>query len=187
MNDIPEFEIPYLLDDSSIYHFFDVNYDQWYSDFVNHWATHHLTHPCRSKEKNEGAGCLRAFILDGMQKVARPICTNKNKYIITDEFPDGIYIGCGNTPKSKSGLCESCRKTTILNDNETFLFTNDDNGIYDDPMTGCNVSREDRYEKECELFLKVLIISCLKFNISLTEIIKQKYIGLHLYIYSIKY
>jgi hypothetical protein len=152
MNDIPEFEIPYLLDDSSIYHFFDVNYDQWYGDFVNHWATHHVTHPCRSKEKNEGAGCLRAFILDGMQKVARPICTNKNKYIVTDEFPDGIYIGCGNTPKSKSGLCESCRKTTILNDNETFLFTNDDNGIYDDLMTGCNVSREDRYEKECELF-----------------------------------
>lgn len=144
MNDISEFEIPTLLNDYSMYHFFDVNYDQWYADFVNHWPTHHLTHPCPSNSKNEDSACLKAFILDGMQKVSRRICTNKNKHVVTDEFPDGIYIGCGNTPKAKSGLCESCQEATILKDNQTFLSSHDDNGIYDDPITGCNVSREDR-------------------------------------------
>jgi hypothetical protein len=158
MNDTPEFEIPRFTDDSSIYQFFDDNYDRWYTDFVNHWATHHRTHPCQSRDKNDGAGCLKALILDGMQKVARPICTNKNKHETTDEFPDGIYVGCGNTPKSKVGLCESCRKSIILKDDETILFTNDDKGIYDDPMTGCNVSREDRYERRIFIVWKVVFI-----------------------------
>ncbi|UJR12449.1 hypothetical protein I4U23_016625 [Adineta vaga] len=65
--------------------------------------------------------------------------------LVTSEFPDGIYVGCGNTPKSKSGLCERCKEEEIIHDNETYLKTNDDKGIYDDPTTGCNVSREDRF------------------------------------------
>ncbi|CAF1439920.1 unnamed protein product [Adineta steineri] len=129
-NDIPEFEIPRSLDDSCLYDFFNMNYDQWYHDFVNHWAMHHITHSCQSKHNNQSPGCMKAFIIDGMQKVARPICTNKNKHIITDEFPDGIYIGCGNTPKAKSGLCEMCRQNyqqqhlphTIIYDNACSLF-----------------------------------------------------------------
>jgi hypothetical protein len=145
MNDMADFEIPSLLDDISIYDFFNINYDQWYNDFINHWATHHQTHPCASTKKNIGISCMKCFVIDGMQKVARPICTNKNKKVTTEEFPDGIYIGCGNTPKSKSGLCESCRRSIILKDSETSLLTDDDKGIYDDPITGCNVSREDRY------------------------------------------
>jgi hypothetical protein len=123
-----------------------MNYDRWYHDFVNHWAMHHITHPCQSKDHNQSPGCMKAFVIDGMQKVGRPICTNKNKHIITDEFPDGIYIGCGNTPKSKSGLCEMCQQIKVLNDCETYLLNNDDKGIYDHPLTGCNVSREDRYK-----------------------------------------
>jgi hypothetical protein len=145
MNDMADFEIPSLLDDISIYDFFDINYDQWYNDFVNHWATHHQTHPCAPTKKNIGICCMKCFVIDGMQKVARPICTNKNKQVTTEEFPDGIYIGCGNTPKSKSGPCESCRRSIILKDSETSLLTDDDKGIYDDPIMGCNVSREDRY------------------------------------------
>ena len=164
MNNIREFEIPKLLDDRSLYEFFDSNYDRWYGDFVNHWATHHRTHPCQSRKQGEDAGCLGAFVLDGMQKVARRICSNKNKHITTGEFPDGIYIGCGNTPKSKSHLCESCGTSAILNDNQTFLLTNDDNGIYDDPMTGCNVSREDRYEKKHIACLKSTRIQNIDFN-----------------------
>ena len=144
MNNMDQFEIPSLLDDNSIYNFFDTNYDQWYNDFVNHWTTHHQTHPCTLKRKNIDSGCMSCFVLDGMQKVARPICTNKNKIEFTEEFPDGIYIGCGNTPRAKSGACESCRESIILKDGETFLLNNDDKGIYDDPLLGCNVSREDR-------------------------------------------
>ncbi|CAF4595285.1 unnamed protein product [Rotaria sp. Silwood2] len=116
----------------------------WYKSFVEHWSTHHLTHPCRTKD-GEANGCMLAFIIDGMQKVARSICKNKNKFIKTEEFPDFLYIGCGNTPQSKTGLCEACQIHKILLDNETNLITNDDNGIYDDPTMGCNVSREDRY------------------------------------------
>ncbi|UJR12852.1 hypothetical protein I4U23_017026 [Adineta vaga] len=145
MNDTLQLEIPKLLDDLSIYKFFDVNYDQWYSDFVNHWAIHHRTHPCDSTKQFQGADCMTAFVVDGMQKVARVICNNKNKMLVTSEFPDGIYVGCGNTPKSKSGLCERCKEEEIIHDNETYLKTNDDKGIYDDPTTGCNVSREDRF------------------------------------------
>ncbi|CAF4747492.1 unnamed protein product, partial [Rotaria sp. Silwood2] len=52
---------------------------------------------------------------------------------------------CGNTPKAKSGLRESCRESILLKDNETSLLTDDDKGIYDDPLMGCNVSREDLY------------------------------------------
>lgn len=144
MNDIFEFEIPGTLEDSSIRRFFEENYDKWYKDFVSHWATHHTTHPCLSKDKDEEPNCLKALILDGMQKVARRICINKNKLIVTPEFPDGIYVGCGNTPKSKSSICESCQRAVILKDDETFLSNNDDHGIYDDLVTGCNVSREDR-------------------------------------------
>ncbi|CAF4756908.1 unnamed protein product, partial [Rotaria sp. Silwood2] len=88
---------------------------------------------------------MLAFIIDGMQKVARPIRKNKNKFIKTEEFPGLLYVDCGNTPQWKTGLCESCQQHTILLDNEIyFLLSNDDNGIYDDPTTGCNVSREDR-------------------------------------------
>lgn len=147
MNDILQFEIPTLLDDSAIYYFFDINYNKWYNDFVNHWAMHHRTHPCHPGRQLEESGCMTAFVVDGMQKVARIICTNKNKMLMTNEFPDGIYVGCGNTPKLKVGLCEDCKQQKIMNDSETYLKTNDDKGIYDDPMTGCNVSREDRYEK----------------------------------------
>ena len=110
MNDIAEFEIPMLLDDLSICEFFDVNYDQWYNDFVNHWATHHQTHPCASTKQNENARCMKSLVLDGMQKVARPIYTNKTKHEITNEFPDGLYVGCRNTLESNSGLCESCKQ-----------------------------------------------------------------------------
>ncbi|CAF4374291.1 unnamed protein product [Rotaria sp. Silwood2] len=136
MNDLRDFEIPGLLDNNSIYDFFYINYDQWYNDFVNHWATHHRTHPCAATRKNIDPGCMRCFVLDGMQKVARPICTNKNKQECTEEFPDGIYIGCGYTPKAKSGLCESCRESILLKDSETSLLTDDDKGIYDDPLMG---------------------------------------------------
>ncbi|CAF3875966.1 unnamed protein product [Rotaria magnacalcarata] len=145
MNDLREFEIPGLLDNNSIYDFFYMNYDQWYNDFVNHWATHHRTHPCAATRTNIDPGCMKCFVLDGMQKVARPICTNKNKQEYTEEFPDGIYVGCGNTPKAKSGLCESCRQSILLKDSETSLLTDDDKGIYDDPLMGCNVSREDHF------------------------------------------
>lgn len=145
MNDLHECEIPSLLCDKSIYEFFDINYDQWYNDFVNHWATHHRSHPCPTTRNNLDAGCMKSFVLDGMQKVARPICINKNKQESTREFPDGVYVGCGNTPKAKSGLCESCRESTILRDSETSLLNDDDKGIYDDLLLGCNVSREDRY------------------------------------------
>ncbi|CAM4812583.1 unnamed protein product [Rotaria magnacalcarata] len=144
MSDTHRFEIPTSLSDASIYQFFDKNFDTWYKCFVKHWSTHHLTHPCRAKDA-EINGCMLAFVIDGMQKVARPICKNKNKCITTEEFPDFLYIGCGNTPKSKTGLCETCQQQRILSDNETCLTTNDDNGIYDDPTTGCNVSREDRF------------------------------------------
>ena len=144
MYDIHEFEIPTLLNDISIYRFFDINFDTWYKSFVHHWSTHHLTHPCPTKD---GAinSCMQAFIIDGMQKVARPICKNKTKSITTEEFPDCLYVGCGNTPESKTGLCEICKQHKIISDSETCLITNEDNGIYDDPITGCNVSREDRY------------------------------------------
>ncbi|CAF2152101.1 unnamed protein product [Rotaria magnacalcarata] len=142
--DTNEFEIPILLNDALLYHFFDVNFDTWYKRFVEHWSTHHLTHPCRTKD-GEVNGCMLAFIIDGMQKVARPICKNKNKFIRTEEFPDFLYVGCGNTPQWKTGLCKTCQEHQIFSDNETNLTTNDDNGIYDDPVTGCNVSREDRF------------------------------------------
>lgn len=144
MSEIDQFEIPTLLSNSSLYQFFDKNFDTWYKYFVQHWSTHHLTHPCHAKDEAKN-GCMLAFVIDGMQKVARPICKNKNKCIRTEEFPDSLYVGCGNTPKSKTGLCETCQQDKILSDNETCLITNHDNGIYDDPTTGCNVSREDRY------------------------------------------
>ncbi len=144
MYDIPEFKVPMLLDDLSVYQFFDINYDTWYKSFVQHWSTHHLTHPCYTKDGKVN-GCMLALIIDGMQKVARPICKNKNKYITTEEFPDFLYVGCGNTPQWKTGLCEACQPHPISSDKETQLRTDDDNGIYDDPATGCNVSREDRY------------------------------------------
>ncbi|CAM4888675.1 unnamed protein product [Rotaria socialis] len=86
MNDLREFEIPGLLDNNSIYDFFYINYDQWYNDFVNHWATHHRTHPCAATRKNIDPGY-----------------------------------------------------------SETSLLTDDDKGIYDDPLMGCNVSRGDRF------------------------------------------
>ena len=151
MNDISEFEIPRLLDRVSIYHFFDCNYEYWYKDFVNHWSTHQRTHPCSSIKNGKNAGCMLALILDGMQKVARPICTNKNRYVTTEEFPDCLYVGCGNTPKGESRLCGECHLKKISIDTETSLITNDDKGIYDDPVTGCNVSRDDRWVKSMNL------------------------------------
>jgi hypothetical protein len=50
MNDVAEFEIPMLLDDASVCQFFDKNYDTWYRRFVQHWSTHHITHPCNTKD-----------------------------------------------------------------------------------------------------------------------------------------
>ncbi|CAF1529984.1 unnamed protein product, partial [Adineta steineri] len=135
MDNISELEIPMSLDNSSIYQFFDINYDYWYRRFVQHWSSHHLIHPCCEK-KNEFNQCMSAFIIDGMQKVARPICKNKNKLIKTDEFPDYLYVGCGNTPQWKTGLCKECEQDKLLRDNETYLITNDDKGIYDDLITG---------------------------------------------------
>ncbi|CAF4719548.1 unnamed protein product [Rotaria socialis] len=98
-----------------------------------------------SNKKEYRSWLYEMFCLGWHAKVARPICTNKNKQECTEEFPDGIYIGCGNTPKAKSGLCEPCRESILLKDSETSLLTDDDKGIYDDPLMGCNVSRGDRY------------------------------------------
>lgn len=97
---------------------------------------------------------MKGFVLDSMQKAARSICTNKNKQEFNEEFPDGIYIGCGNRPKVRTGSCEACRRSIILKDDETPLLTDDDNGIYDDPLIGCNVSREDRYADSILMLLK---------------------------------
>ncbi|CAF4666405.1 unnamed protein product, partial [Rotaria magnacalcarata] len=52
-----------------------------------------------------------------------------------------------------SGLCESCRESILLKDSETSLLTDDDKGIYDDPLMGCNVSREDRYVASISILL----------------------------------
>ena len=81
----------------------------------------------------------------GCKKLHDPYAKIRINFITTEEFPDCLYVGCGNIPESKTGLCETCKQHKIISDSETCLITNEDNGIYGDPITGCNVSREDRY------------------------------------------
>lgn len=144
MNDIEEFNIPIRLNDESLSEFIERNFNDWYTSFVQHWSMHHQTNPCPSKDGQKRSHCMSAIILDGIQTIKRPSCSNKNRYIQTDEFPDRLYIGCGNAPFNNSTSCCDCSKQTILKDSETLLSTNDDHGIYDDPVTGCNVSRQER-------------------------------------------
>ncbi|CAF1348165.1 unnamed protein product [Didymodactylos carnosus] len=103
------------------------------------------------KQSDDDQGCGQAFVTDGFQKSDRHICSNKNKFISTREFPE-LHFGCGRTPsripnrKANNGeqalYRDTCKGALLISD-EMCKNSNDDEskGIF----SGCNVRRIDRF------------------------------------------
>ncbi|CAF4542689.1 unnamed protein product [Didymodactylos carnosus] len=121
MKQLDYFIIPSTLNDVHVTNFYEKNFSWWYEAFVMFWSTHHNNIKClrtSKKQSDDDQGCGQAFVTDGFQKSDRHICSNKNKFISTREFPE-LHFGCGRTPsripnrKANNGeqalYCDTCK------------------------------------------------------------------------------
>ncbi|CAF1259075.1 unnamed protein product [Didymodactylos carnosus] len=134
MNNSYTIEIPFSLDKVVLKRWCEGIKNEMWKLFVIMWGNHKETRKCGSST------CSSCFVVDGQQKIDRPICRFKN--VVKENYELGdVFVGCGETPIAESHFCDTHSYIGGTSTEADGMILEADNDCLDNPVSDCNVSR----------------------------------------------
>ncbi|CAF1153659.1 unnamed protein product, partial [Didymodactylos carnosus] len=150
MNNSCTSEIPFSLDKVALKRWCEGIKKEMWKLFVIMWGNHKETRKCGSST------CSSCFVVDGQQKIDRPICRFKNVIKENCELGD-VFVGCGETSIAGSHFCDTHSYIDGTSTEADGMILEGDNDCLDNPVSDCNMSRIEPETNGKRLTIKLLM------------------------------
>ncbi|CAF0996854.1 unnamed protein product [Didymodactylos carnosus] len=148
MNNSYMIEIPFSLDKVALKRWCEGIKKEMWKLFVIMWGNHKETRKCGSST------CSSCFVVDGQQKIDRPICRFKN--VIKENYELGdVFVGCGETSIAGSHFCDTHSYIGGTSTEADGMILEEDNDCLDNPVSDCNMSRIEPETNDKRLTIKL--------------------------------